>query len=310
MALDPLDPRKWEAVEFPEHPQHDTIWSITLGHDDQVYLGLCLEGKGGGVAQVYRYDTNARQLQHLADMGEVTGEAADSGHATQGKIHFSLCHATDGKLYGATHCTTPPMGQRIWSPLTMWGDPVMSFPGGHIFRYDTHTGESVDFGPIFPNDGIPYLTLDEERERLYGVTYPKAHFFRTDLVGRNVVDYGRVSSWYPISMVFDETGNLWHTCSRSIPNSGDSPTSAYSAPRSRTTGSPTPLARRASAPSERSSSARPTASPICSSTIRPFPVVEGPAEPHGSARREIPISRTEDCHDPAHQTQFYGSCLR
>ena len=21
--------RKWKAVEFPEHPQHDTIWTIT-----------------------------------------------------------------------------------------------------------------------------------------------------------------------------------------------------------------------------------------------------------------------------------------
>ena len=209
MALEPLDPRKWEAVQFPEHPHHDTIWSITLDHDGQVYLGLCLEGKGGGVAQVYSYDTKARQLRHLADMGEVTGEVADSGHATQGKIHFSLCHATDGKLYGATHCTTPPMGHRIWSSLTMWGDPAMSFPGGHIFRYDTRNGECVDFGAIFPNDGIPYLMLDEGRGRLYGVTFPKAHFFRSDLAGRNVVDYGRVSSWYPISMVFDEAGNLY-----------------------------------------------------------------------------------------------------
>jgi len=209
MNLKPLSPRHWQAVVFEDHPQHDTIWTITLGHDGHVYLGLCLEGTGGQVAQLYMYDTVGRQLRHLADMGEVTGEPPDSGHATQGKIHFSLCHARDGKLYGATHCTTPPLGHRIWSPLSMWGDPAMSYPGAHIFRYDTLTGEAVDFGVIAPHDGIPYLMLDEERGCLYGATYPKAHFFRTDLHGRHFKDYGRLGAQYPISMVFDDAGNLY-----------------------------------------------------------------------------------------------------
>lgn len=207
--LKPLDPRHWEAVVFDQHPAHDTIWSLTLGHDGHVYVGLCLEGTGGGVAQVYQYDTRQRCLRHLADIGQVTGEPPDSGHATQGKIHFSLCHATDGKLYGATHCTTPPLGESLWSPLSMWDDPVRSFPGAHIFRYDTLTGEAVDFGVITPHDGIPYLMLDEARERLYGLTYPRSHFFRTDLQGRDFKDYGRLSSWYPISMIFDDAGNLY-----------------------------------------------------------------------------------------------------
>ncbi len=209
MAIPTLNPSEWECAVFTEHPTHDTIWTITCGHDDQVYIGLCLEGTGGGVAQVYQYDTRARRLRHLADMGAVTGEAPDCGHATQGKIHFSLCHAADGKLYGATHCTTPPAGHRIWSPLSMWDDPVHCFTGGHIFRYDTHTGEAVDFGVITPHDGIPYLMLDETRGRLYGATYPKAHLFSTDLTGRGFRDYGRISFMYPISMVFDADGNLY-----------------------------------------------------------------------------------------------------
>ena len=180
-----------------------------MGHDGNPYIGLCLEGSGGGVAQAYMYDTKGRRLHHLADMGEATGEPADSGHATQGKIHFSLCHSRDGKLYGATHCTTPPIGHTIWSPLSMWGDPDMSFPGAHIFRHDVLTGETVDYGVITPNDGIPYLMLDEERQCLYGATYPKAHFFRCNLQGRNFRDYGRISNWYPISMIFDTVGNVY-----------------------------------------------------------------------------------------------------
>jgi hypothetical protein len=209
MTLPTLDAAEWESVVFTEHPRHDTIWAIIRGHDDQVYIGLCLEGTGGGVAQLYVYDTRGLRLRHLADLGKVTGEPPDSGHATQGKIHFALCHARDGKLYGATHCTTPPAGHRVWSPLSMWDDPRHCFPGGHIFRYDTLTGEALDFGVITPHDGIPYLMLDEERGRLYGATYPKAHLFSTDLSGRDVRDYGRISAMYPISMVFDGEGNLY-----------------------------------------------------------------------------------------------------
>lgn len=209
MSREPLDPRAWDILPFSDHPLHDTIWAITMGHDGRPYIGLCLEGQGGHVAHLYTYDTDERRLRHLADMGQVTGEPADSGHATQGKIHFSLCHARDGKLYGATHCTTPPVGHRIWSPLSMWGDPAMGFPGAHIFRYDTLSAQTVDFGVITPNEGIPYLMLDEERQCLYGITYPRARFFCTNLQGRDFRDYGRVSSWYPLSMIFDDAGNLY-----------------------------------------------------------------------------------------------------
>ena len=215
MSIKPAAPGQWQVLPFDEHPLHDTIWAITMGHDGQVYIGLCLEGRGGQVAQLYVYETAQQRLRCLADMGRVTGEPPDSGHATQGKIHFSLCHARDGNLYGATHCTTPPIGHTVWSPLSMWGDPSMGFPGGHIFRHNTRTGEIVDFGVITPNEGIPYLVLDEERERLYGITYPGARFFRTDLAGRDFRDYGRVSSWYPLSMIFDEVGNLYTSDTKS-----------------------------------------------------------------------------------------------
>ncbi|MFA5866240.1 MAG: hypothetical protein WC975_16330 [Phycisphaerae bacterium] len=211
-----LNPEKWEQVIFTEHPQHDTMWTMIRGHDGHIYIGLCLESRGGGVAQLYKYDTKEHRLIALADMGEVTGELPDSGHATQGKIHFSLCHARNGnKIFGATHCTTPPMGHPIWSPFSMWGDPVMNFPGGHIFSHDIQSGITTDFGVIVPNEGIPYLMLDENRGYLYGVTYPRAHFFRTDLVGRHFKDYGRISGMYPISMIFDTDGNLFTSDSSS-----------------------------------------------------------------------------------------------
>lgn len=209
MFLKPVAKNEWEQVFFRGYPVHDTCWAVSLGADDNVYVGVCCESVGGESAQLHRYDVKERKMQHLLDMGDITGERADSGHAAQGKIHFALCPASDGFLYGATHCTTPPKGDMVWNPYAMWGDPARSYPGGHIFRYDTATGEAVDYGIIFPNEGIPNLLLDEAKGCLYGVTYPKAHFFRVNLTGRDLKDFGRISSWYPLAMVFDSQKNIY-----------------------------------------------------------------------------------------------------
>lgn len=204
-----VDRRQWEIVPFRKHPLHDSIWALVRGADGHIYIGLCCEYSGGGVAQLYRYNVASKKLEHCLDIGEVTGEPASNGRATQGKIHFSLCAASDGSIYGSTHCTTPPLGHTVWNPFGMWDDPLLSYPGGHIFRYDPKSGKAVDFGIIAPHEGLPLMVLDEKRQRLYGITYPKAHFFHTNLAGRDQVDYGRVSSWYPIGLCFDSRMNIF-----------------------------------------------------------------------------------------------------
>ena len=209
MQSAPVDQKKWELVPFSDHPQHDSMWAMVCGTDGHIYVGLCCEHTGGGIAQLYRYNVKKRKLEHCADMAQVTGEPAAGGHAAQGKIHFSLCPTSDGLLYGTTHATTPPLDDKVWSPYGTWGDPVKSYPGGHLFRYDPRTGETLDFGILYPHDGLPFLLLDEKRKRFYGITYPKAHFFSANMAGRDVTDYGRVSSWYPIGMTFDAKGNLF-----------------------------------------------------------------------------------------------------
>lgn len=201
--------KEWEFAPFSGHPQHDTIWAMVCGTDGHIYVGLCCEYTGGGIAQLYRYNVKKRKLEHCADMGRVTGEPATNGHAAQGKIHFSLCPTSDGLLYGTTHATTPPLGDAVWCPYGMWDDPVKSYPGGHMFRYNPRTGEALDFGILYPHEGLPFLLLDEKRQRFYGITYPKAHFFSVNMTGRDLVDYGRVSSWYPIGMTLDTKGNLF-----------------------------------------------------------------------------------------------------
>lgn len=209
MKFPPVNQKQWELVHFKKHSEHDSIWSMVRGVDGHIYIGLGQEFTGGGVAQLYQYNVTTRKLEHRADLADVTGEHAGNGHATQGKIHFSLCAASDGNIYGTTHCTTPPAGHLVWNSYGMWDDPLFNYPGGHIFRYDPKTGKTVDFGVVFPNEGLPFMVLDEKRDRLYGITYPRAHFFRVNTAGRGLVDYGRISSWYPIGLCFDAKMNIF-----------------------------------------------------------------------------------------------------
>ena len=208
-AIKLVNPAEWEMVPFLEHPGHDSIWALTRGQDGHIYIGLAQEFVSGGIAHLYRYNVDKRRLEHCLDMSEVTGEPYDSGHATQCKIHFALCPDSKGRIFGATHCTAPPLGHPAWNAVGAWGDPTLNFPGSHLFQYDTATGKAIDFGVLWPNQGAPYLLLNEELGRLYGVTFPKAHFFSTDLQGRDLRDYGRVSSWYPIGMCLDGRKNIW-----------------------------------------------------------------------------------------------------
>lgn len=198
-----------KEVIFWDHPHHDTCWAITKGADKKIYVGVCCEYTGGQSACLYVYDPVVQQARFLFDLAEVTGEDNRSGYATQGKIHFSLCPAQSGEIYGATHCTTPPYQEKIWNPYTMWGNSLRKFPGAHLWCYHPTTGKVEDFGIIFPYQGIPLLILEEKEKRLYGVTYPLAHFFSCNLQGRDLQDYGRISIFYPLSIFKDKAGNIY-----------------------------------------------------------------------------------------------------
>ncbi|MFC1452327.1 hypothetical protein ACFLSJ_03170 [Verrucomicrobiota bacterium] len=198
-----------ETVRFLDHPDHETIWAIAAGPGDLIQVGVCCEAKAGGTAQVYSYDTRTRELHHVLDVAKAINEDPADGHASHGKIHFSLCPASDGSVYAATHCTTPPLGDDIWDARKMWNHPQKSFTGGHLFRYRPDTGDCTDFGILYPNQGISALVLDEPTGRLAGITYPGARLFVIDPDGAAFTDLGRVSADYPLCLILDGKGHAW-----------------------------------------------------------------------------------------------------
>ena len=208
---DPTTPPRvrGEAIPFADFPNHETIWAIAAGPGPLIQVAVCCEATGGGTVQLYSYDTRSRTMDLALDVARAIGEDPADGHASHGKVHFSLCPASDGWVYAATHCSTPPLGDDIWDGRKMWNHPRKSFSGGHLFRYRPDTGVCEDFGIPFPNQGVPALVLDETVGRLAGLTYPGARLFVIDIDGTGFEDLGRMSADYPLCLAIDGQGCAW-----------------------------------------------------------------------------------------------------
>lgn len=188
------------------------MWDLCMAPDDTLYIGACVEHTGGMTAVLCSYHRSDDRVKYLADMAGVTGESPDSGHATQGKIHFTLNHnPNDGCIYGATHCTTAPKGEKTWSPFTMYRDPVREYPGGHLFVHNPKTCETRGLGILIPYEGIRVMVLDPVRNLLHGTTYPKNHYFIYDLARKKLEDVGRIGSVHQLALMIDQEGNGFTT---------------------------------------------------------------------------------------------------
>ncbi len=94
------------------------------------------------------------------------------------KIHRSLHLCRDGKIIGATACLHRE-------------DQRAEGRGGRIFIYDPETGTYDFIGIPVEHDYIQTITVDEDRQLLYGFSYPVFNFFVFDLATRKTkrVDY-------------------------------------------------------------------------------------------------------------------------
>jgi hypothetical protein len=64
--------------------------------------------------------------------------------------------------------------------------------GFNIFIYDPESGRVEDFGIMSPNEGSRAMALAEKRALLYGITWPRDHFYVFDLKTRIYRDLGRI----------------------------------------------------------------------------------------------------------------------
>ncbi|MDD5680195.1 MAG: hypothetical protein PHI59_03020 [Candidatus Omnitrophica bacterium] len=189
--------KKMKSVIFKELPVHDTCWSITTGRDGNIYVGVCGELTGGLSVFIVRYDPVKETTDYLLEVGPTLSEPSDNSRAPISKIHYCLLPGSGGKLYCATHYSGPPLGHPIWRPWHTWDDPEYMASGFHIFTFDPKNERVEDFGVMSPNEGSRAMALAEKRGFLYGITWPRNHFYVFDIRNRKYKDIGRIGDINP-----------------------------------------------------------------------------------------------------------------
>ena len=202
---------KLEMIRFTELPHHDSTWGLCTGVDGMIYIGACGECFGGLSVFILRYDPDRDEIDYLLEVGPALGFPPDDGRATQSKIHYCLLPGSDGLLYAATHASGPPWGDPAWRPWNSWDDPARCFPGSPIFTYDPNTNALENYGIGPKREGSRALALDEKRRKLYGITWPRNHFYIYDMNARKYTDLGRFGEINPQAVWLDRDGNAYTT---------------------------------------------------------------------------------------------------
>ncbi|MFA5645767.1 MAG: hypothetical protein WDA18_05370 [Candidatus Ratteibacteria bacterium] len=183
---------KLKSIVFKELPVHDTCWSITTGVDGNIYLGICGELTGGLSVFIAKYDPERAKLDYLLEVGPALGLPSTSTRAPYCKIHYCMLPSRSGKLYCATHCSGPALNQPIWRPWHTWDDFDRMHPGFHIFSFDPASETIEDFGIMSPNEGSRAAAFAEKKGFIYGITWPRNHFYIYDINKRKYRDMGRI----------------------------------------------------------------------------------------------------------------------
>ena len=196
-----------KTVILDKLPIHDTSWSMTAGADGKIYCAACCEMTGGAAAYMVRYDAATGKLDYLFDVGEVVGEPADNGRATQCKVHYSLLPTSDGLLWGTTHLSGAPKGDIVYPHWGGWRDRRRSYRGAMFFVLDLATDKIVDRGLMVPEEGSRAQALSERYGLIYVVGYPIDHFMVYDIKARKLTDCGRIGSVNPQTIWVDPDDN-------------------------------------------------------------------------------------------------------
>jgi hypothetical protein len=195
---------------FDKHPRSDSCWSLSAGPDGRIYAAACLENAPAGDVQLFRYNDETDRLDHILDVPAAIDDPADSGRASQCKIHYSFVPSmADGILYVATHTSAPGARERFFSAFRSWHDPKVAYRGSALIAYDVAKDQVLWWETLLPREGCRCLLHDEERGLLYALSYPRDHLFCYDLHGRKLTDLGRIGSVNAQVLLLDARHRVW-----------------------------------------------------------------------------------------------------
>ncbi|MDR2816491.1 MAG: glutaminyl-peptide cyclotransferase [Proteiniphilum sp.] len=169
---------------------HDTYNAISGASDGNIYYILSSTRHDTG-GQFYRYKPEEDKTEFIADLSDILGEK-EARYIAQGKSHVEF-YEHKGKLFFATHVGYYEMIDGSEQLPKHAPEGYKLYPGGHFLYYDLKTGEIKSLAVAPHGEGILTMTIDKERERLYGITWPKGRLIDYDIKRGTLKDLGPVN---------------------------------------------------------------------------------------------------------------------
>lgn len=169
---------------------HDTYNAISSASDGKIYYVLSSTRHDVG-GQFYSYDPQDDSVEFIADLSEVLGEK-EQKYIAQGKSHVEF-YEKDNKLYFATHIGYYQMIDGAEQLPTVAPEGYKLYPGGHFVYYDMETKEIKSLSIAPEGEGIITMVMDQERDQLYGLTWPKGLLIHHDIKTGTLRNLGPVT---------------------------------------------------------------------------------------------------------------------
>jgi hypothetical protein len=209
--------------EIPENSS--AITSLLLGKDNKIYGGT-----SGEVAYLFLFNPTTNKVKHL---GRINGQES---------IHHSLVQDSEGYIYIGT-------GKNMFTEIemskeglgvesvdkTLWMDiknHFIDYEGGRLLRYNPKVSnekvklpdmdcEVEDLGIPLSQNSIYALTINPNKDEIYGLTYPDGHFFIYSIKNKKFTDLGEIDDQFsfhgperywrslPRALVCDDSGRVY-----------------------------------------------------------------------------------------------------
>ena len=198
-------------------PNCSAITSLVTAPSGKIYGAT-----SGDVSYLFVYDPKINKVRHL---GRLTGHEG---------VYHSLVMDRQGHLYIGTgknvleqveiSSQTGPGRYAVINSL--WNDiqrQYDGYKGGHLLRYDPGKNDGkvclpgwdcpvTDLGVPVAGDSIYALTIDQDRNIIYGLTYPHGHIFKYEIRGGKFRDLGETNK----EVVFHGPERDWRTLPRAL----------------------------------------------------------------------------------------------
>jgi hypothetical protein len=186
-------------IEYPDFPEAHSTWG-SIGYNaasNTVHIGVTNHSDNIGL---YTFDPVKNTMK-------LNGFVRDMAHLRtfqwQGKIHSKIVASPDGSIYFSTD------GGESREEYLM--EHPQGYAGGFFMKWNPKTGDMTNLGMGLPYESIKDIELDPKTGKLYGISYPQAHFLVYDPARNHLRDLGRLASSHVPRVLFtDWWGNCYY----------------------------------------------------------------------------------------------------